>query len=251
MRKYSLSLLNNRKVIKRSVHRIILNDKEILYFLRRRKCKSINIKIDSDGLTISAPIIEKLSRIEFVLKEKRFWILRKLDEWKKKKLIRLVWEESAIFPLLGKPWKISKTSTGTMKMIPVKIQSKEERGQLELPLPSIISAQEIEKTVMEWYYQQAHICFSERIKYFAEKLQVVTPQLRLSNARTQWGSCDIRGIVHLNWRLIHLSIHLIDYVIAHELSHLIEMNHSAAFWRIVESICPNYLVIRNELNKIG
>jgi len=126
-----------------------------------------------------------------------------------------------------------------------------EKNQLELALPSIIAAREIEKIVMDWYYQQARIYFRKRIKYFSEKLRVTCPQLRLSHARTQWGSCDMRGIVHLNWRLIHLSIRLVDYVIAHELSHLIEMNHSSAFWRTVESICPDYLAVRDELKGIG
>ena len=251
MREYSYPLPNNKRIIKRNIRRIILNDEEVSYVLKRRRCKSISIKIDCDGLTINAPIREKFSWIEFVLQERKAWILKKLGEWEEKKLIRLVWEESAIFPLLGDPWRIAIASNGVMRMIPAKIKSIAEKNQLELPLPSTISAQEIERAVMEWYYRQAHIYFSKRIKYFSEKLRVTCPQFRLSDARTQWGSCDMRGIVHLNWRLIHLSIRLVDYVIAHELSHLIEMNHSAAFWRIVESICPNYLVIRNELNKIG
>ncbi|MBL79894.1 MAG: zinc metalloprotease [Nitrosomonadaceae bacterium] len=251
MRKHSYQLPDNRKIIKRNIHHIILNDKEVSYVLKRRRCKSISIKIDCDGLTINAPIGEKLSWIEFVLQERRSWILKKLDEWEEKELIRLVWEESAIFPLLGEPWKIAITSTGVVRMVRVKKQSLAEKNQLELALPSIIAAREIEKIVMDWYYQQARIYFRKRIKYFSEKLRVTCPQLRLSHARTQWGSCDMRGIVHLNWRLIHLSIRLVDYVIAHELSHLIEMNHSSAFWRTVESICPDYLAVRDELKGIG
>jgi predicted metal-dependent hydrolase len=86
--------------------------------------------------------------------------------------------------------------------------------------------------------------------YYATKLSVPHPQLRLSRAKTQWGSCDMRGIVHLNWRLIQLSLSLVDYVVAHEMSHLIEMNHSSAFWKTVESIYPNYLVVREELRRL-
>ena len=137
-----------------------------------------------------------------------------------------------------------------MTLIPVKMKTFLENNQLKLPLPSTVAIQEIERIVMEWYYKQAYVCFSERIKFFSKKLGVPHPKLRLSNAKTQWGSCDVRGIVHLNWRLIQLPISLVDYVIAHELSHLIEMNHSLAFWRTVESICPNYLAIRNELKGI-
>ncbi len=244
------SSCKGRKALKREVRCIILNDKEVSYTLKRRRCKAISIKIDCDGLTVSAPMRETLSWIESVLQERANWVLKKLDEWENKESISLIWEESAIFPLLGEPWRLAITSAGVMKMTPVKIKTIAEKNQLELPLPSTVATQEIEKIVMEWYYKQAHICFSKRIEFFSNKLGVPRPQLRLSRAKTQWGSCDVRGIVRLNWRLIQLSISLVDYVIAHELSHLIEMNHSLAFWRTVESIYPDYLTIRNELKGI-
>jgi predicted metal-dependent hydrolase len=244
------SSCKGRKALKREVRCIILNDKEVSYTLKRRRCKAISIKIDCDGLTVSAPMRETLSWIESVLQERANWVLKKLDEWENKESISLIWEEAAIFLLLGEPWRIAITSAGVMKMTPVKIKTIAEKNQLELPLPSTVATQKIEKIVMEWYYKQAHICFSKRIEFFSNKLGVPRPQLRLSHAKTQWGSCDVRGIVRLNWRLIQLSISLVDYVIAHELSHLIEMNHSLAFWRTVESIYPDYLTIRNELKRI-
>ncbi|MEK7301638.1 MAG: M48 family metallopeptidase, partial [Pseudomonadota bacterium] len=59
------------------------------------------------------------------------------------------------------------------------------------------------------------------------------------------------GIIHLNWRLIQMPLHLVDYVVAHELSHLIEMNHSSTFWKQVESVYPNYWIARKELKEYG
>jgi predicted metal-dependent hydrolase len=239
-----------REELKRDVRCVVLNDQEVSYALKRRKCKAISIKIDCDGLAVSAPTRETLSWIESALKERASWVLKKLDEWEKKESISLIWEESSIFPLLGDPWKLVIESTGAMKMTPVKIKKIVEKDQLELPFATTVATQKIEKIVMDWYYKQAHIYFSKRIKFFSKKLGVSRPQLKLSRAKTQWGSCNSRRIVHLNWRLIQLPISLIDYVIAHELSHLIEMNHSSAFWRTVESIYPNYVVTRNELKRI-
>jgi len=245
------SLSKGSRELKREARCIILNDKEVSYTLKRRRCKAISIKIDCDGLTVSAPMRETMSLIETVLQGKANWVIKKLDEWENKESISLIWEESAIFPLLGEPWRLAITPAGAMKMTPVKIKTIAEKNQLELPLPSTVASQEIEKIVMEWYYRQAYICFSKRIEFFSNKLGVPCPQLQLSHAKTQWGSCNVRGVVRLNWRLIHLSISLVDYVIAHELSHLIEMNHSLAFWKTVESICPDYLTIRNELKGIS
>ena len=74
-----------------------------------------------------------------------------------------------------------------------------------------------------------------------------TPALTLSNARTQWGLCREDGQVRLNWRLIHLPLHLVDYVVAHELAHLREMNHSARFWAVVGALYPDYRQARSEL----
>ena len=104
---------------------------------------------------------------------------------------------------------------------------------------------------MAWYQQQAITCFGQRITLYAQKLRVPHPQFRLSRAKTRWGSCNARGVIHLNWRLIQMPLHLIDYVVAHELAHLLEMNHSPAFWQQVKSIYPDYLIARKELKAYG
>ena len=240
----------DRKTRKREMRCVTLNGKEVPYTLKRRRCRAIGMKIDCDGLTVSAPLRESLSWVESVLQDRAKWVLKKLDEWENKESVRLVWEESAIFPLLGEPWQLATTASRVMQMAKVKVKTNVERRQLALPLPSTLTTQEVEKFVMEWYLKQALVCFSKRMACFANKLGVPRPQLRLSRAKTQWGSCDMRGIVYLNWRLIQLPLSLVDYVVAHELSHLIEMNHSSAFWKTVESIYPNYLVVREELRRL-
>lgn len=118
----------------------------------------------------------------------------------------------------------------------------------------VLSPQQIEHVVMNWYFEQAHACFKARIAHYSPKLGVVVtrlPHFRLSRAKTRWGSCNSKGVIHLNWRLIQLPIELIDYVVAHELSHLIEMNHSPAFWAQVERIYPNFRAARTRLKEYG
>lgn len=240
-----------RKSRNREVRCIVLNGREVSYTLKRRRCRAIGMKVDCEGLTVNVPLRESISWIESVLQDRTKWILEKLDEWGKKESTKLAWEESATFPLLGEPWQLAISASGVMQMTKVKAKTRVEKRQLALPLPSILSTQEVERIVMKWYHNHALACFSERIAFFANKLCVPLPQLRLSRAKTQWGSCDICGTVYLNWQLIQLSRRLIDYVVAHEMSHLIEMNHSSTFWKIVESIYPNYLVVREELRKLS
>ncbi|KIO50521.1 zinc metalloprotease [Nitrosospira sp. NpAV] len=233
------------------MRRVSLNGKEVAYTLKRCKRRTIGMKIDSRGLTVRAPSRESLHWIESVLQNKADWVVEKLDEWKTRESSEPVWEEGAIFPLLGEPWQLSTTTTGIAQMTRAKVRTGVEDRQMQLPLPSVLTSRQIEKIVMDWYHHNALTCFSERIALYADKLGVALPQLRLSRARTQWGSCNARGVIHLNWRLIQMPLKLVDYVVAHELSHLIEMNHSSAFWQTVGRIYPDYGAARKELKRLG
>ena len=105
--------------------------------------------------------------------------------------------------------------------------------------------------MVKWYRRHAHSNFSGRIGEFAPRLDVAAPRLFLSSARTRWGSCNAKREVRLNWRLIQAAQSTIDYVVVHELAHLIEMNHSRRFWRLVASVCPHYREACAELNRMG
>ena len=83
--------------------------------------------------------------------------------------------------------------------------------------------------------------------HYAALLDVAPRVVRLSSAKTQWGCCTARGTVRLNKQLVKLTLRLVDYVVVHELVHLREMNHSAAFWEVVGSVCPDYARLRREL----
>ena len=112
------------------------------------------------------------------------------------------------------------------------------------------SPPELRTNVIDWLRHQARAVFTERVAEYAPRLDVLPPPLGLSNARTQWGSCNARGRVLLNWRLIHVPLHLVDYVVAHELAHLREMNHSSRFWTLVEKAYPGCRAARVELNRV-
>jgi len=112
-------------------------------------------------------------------------------------------------------------------------------------------AKNIEQRVLEWYRQQAGLLFAARVAHYAVLLNVAPRAIKLSTAKTQWGSCNARGTVRLNLQLIKFPLHLIDYVVVHELAHLREMNHSANFWKVVASVCPDYAKRRRELKAVS
>ena len=92
--------------------------------------------------------------------------------------------------------------------------------------------------------------FEARVAEFAARLGVRPPPVRLTSARTRWGSCSARAI-RLHWRLIHLPAALVNYVVAHEVAHLQHMDHSPAFWAVVERLYPDARSARRQLREAG
>ncbi len=251
MKKIAFQRTKTSKLVANELRHINLNGSEIPYTLMRCRRKTIGMRVSSEGLTVRIPMRESLSWVESILQKRADWIVTKLDEWKNRKPTPPAWEEGAIFPLLGEPWQVMVTLEGAVQMMQASETARSKDEQPDLSLPSAVAAEQIESAVMKWYRQHALTCFTERIALYADKLGVALPQLRLSSARTLWGSCNSRGIIRLNWRLIQKPLDLVDYVVAHELSHLIEMNHSKAFWQTVGSVYPGYAAARKKLRGIG
>jgi 1-acyl-sn-glycerol-3-phosphate acyltransferase len=118
---------------------------------------------------------------------------------------------------------------------------------LHLALPHHASPAQIRDAVQAWLMRQAKRVFLERLEHFAPRLGVQWRKLSLSSAGTRWGSASADGSIRLNWRLIHFRLPVIDYVVAHELSHLRVMDHSARFWDTVRTVVPDYAELRNQL----
>ena len=93
--------------------------------------------------------------------------------------------------------------------------------------------------------------YSERGLKICSAMRLFPRQFLVSNALTSWGSCNAKGVVRLSWPLACLPAKYFDYVLVHELAHLVHMNHSAAFWSLVERFCPDYRQTRKELREIG
>ena len=118
---------------------------------------------------------------------------------------------------------------------------------LRVGLPKTASAEQIRDAVQAWLMRQAREHFVQRLDHFAPLLQVQWRKLSLSSAGTRWGSARTDGSIRLNWRLVHFRPAVIDYVVAHELSHLRVMDHSARFWGTVRSVVPDYAELRGQL----
>lgn len=217
--------------------------KSVSYTLKRtHRRRSIGLRIDDRGLTVNVPQRASEKWLHSVLHNKAQWVVEKLEGWQAKN-IPLPWQDGLAIPFVG--------DTLTLRVVaslfptPLQLQGK------QLFVYATANTDQIAQAVTQWYQHQAEILFKQRVAYYAPLMQVAPQSVKLTSARTQWGSCTARGSVRLNWQLIKMPLRLLDYVVVHELAHLVEMNHSAAFWQVVESVCPDYKKLRAELRGRG
>jgi len=227
------------------LRKLVIGSRTLHYALKRSARRSIGFAIDSTGLTITAPRWVTLADIETAITEKQRWIFAKLIEWQtrveQRALPKVDWKDGAQVPYLGQPVHVRLGSPqGTLAF-------SAEDSALQVPLPLQADPQQIKDRVQGWLQGEAKRVFGERLAIYAEKLGVNYRAYALSSAATRWGSCSSDGKIRLNWRLIHFPLSIIDYVVAHELAHLREMNHSPRFWQTVESIFPEFREARQTL----
>ncbi len=232
---------------------IVLAGHRVAYALRRARRRSIGFVVGAEGLAVSAPRWVGLGEIEAALQEKAAWILRKLHEQRERgrrlQAARVNWRDGTTLPFLGETVIVvldTRTTGAVLKEAPETLPGV-PRLTLHLGLPHTAEAAQIRDAVQSWLQRQARRIFEERCALFAQRLGVRMKRLSLSSAATRWGSASADGSIRLNWRLVHFAMPVVDYVVAHELAHLREMNHSPAFWDVVRSAVPDFEQARGSL----
>ena len=223
----------------------LANGETIPYLLEHRARRTVGLKITAEGLVVHAPKRIFAFQLNQILQEKSNWILSKLEHRAANQIEKIEWIDGEHLLYLGQDIQLTIVPSQTSKALAF------EANILNIATPTPNNHTLISRKVIGWYKSQAALDFSRRLEILAAKLGVATPPFTLSNAQSRWGSCNSRGEVRLNWRLLQAPPHIINYVICHELAHLKQMNHSAKFWAVVESLFPNYKVAEKELKALS
>lgn len=234
-----------------------LADTHVAYEFRRGKRRTIGFAVGPDGLVVSAPKWVPLYEVDAAVREKGRWIVSKLAEAqeRQRKLAanRIEWKDGTTVPFLGESVIVVLDPRHGFDAVGAVLNSDADalpgvpRLTLHVGLPHTATPQQIRDAVQAWLMRQARRLFTERLDHFAPQLGVQWRKLSLSSAGTRWGSASADGAIRLNWRLIHFRQSVIDYVVAHELSHLRVMDHSPRFWDTVRTVVPDYARLRNAL----
>ena len=238
----------------RAQREIVLQGQRVAYEFRIARRRSIGFSVGLEGLSVRAPRWVRRADVDDALHERADWILDKLAEQRERaqrlQAARVQWREGASLPFLGEPvvLVLDPRIAGAVLDADAPGLPGLPRRVLRVGLPHDAGAGQLREAVQSWLQRQALRVFKERCAHFAPRLGVRVRRLSLSSAATRWGSASADGAIWLHWRLIHFTLPVIDYVVAHELAHLREMNHSRAFWEVVRSVVPDYARARRTLD---
>jgi len=235
----------------------VLGDCVVGYEFRRAKRRNIGFMVGPEGLTVSAPRWVPLHEVDAAVQSKSAWIVNKLGDASERRRrlesARIEWRDGATFPFLGEQVIVVLDPRHAFDEVGAVLNTDGEalpgvaRHTLHVGLPHTADAAQIRDAVQAWLMRQAKRLFAERLAHFAPLLGVQWRKLALSSAGTRWGTAHSDGLIRLNWRLVHFRLPVIDYVVAHELSHLRVMDHSPRFWDTVATVVPEYAQLRGQL----
>jgi predicted metal-dependent hydrolase len=209
----------------------------IEYILYRTKRRTLSLEIDPQGqAVVRAPLKMPDHVIYAFVSSKQHWIERKREQVRLAEIKPRQYLEGELFPFLGLQYAIC-FADGLVRTVELSDRLYVSRQY----------AQGAARVLHNWYKTQARSILVARVEHYAAIMQVEPAAIQLSNAKRRWGSCSPSGQIRLNWSLVLAPLEIIDYVIVHELAHLLRHDHSKAFWKKVETVLPDYLQRRKWL----
>ncbi|HEX2543431.1 MAG TPA: SprT family zinc-dependent metalloprotease [Ramlibacter sp.] len=234
-----------------------LGDVLVAYEFRRARRKNIGFSVGPEGLVVSAPRWVPMGEVDAAVRTKSRWIIAKLEAARARQerleAARIEWKDGATFPYLGEQVIVVLDPRHDFREAGAVLNTAGEAlpgmpsMTLHVGLSQNAQPAQVRDAVQAWLMRQAKALFTERLNHYAPQLGVQWRKLSLSSAGTLWGTAHADGSIRLNWRLVHFRMAVIDYVVAHELSHLRVMDHSPRFWETVRTVVPNYTELRGQL----
>ncbi|MDZ5473628.1 SprT family zinc-dependent metalloprotease [Bacillus sp. 31A1R] len=212
---------------------------ETIHFeIRYNNRTSISIKIDGYGnVEVQAPKGTTEGKVIQLLEEKWDLILEKIKEQKDRMLgpQEKVYDHGESFLYLGRayPIKIQADSSITQDRVVF------EGDQLRIYVKQL-DDEKIKQALKRFYYQQCKGLVEKRIQIYQGYFKVKPRSIRITDNQSTWGTCDSKQQLTFNWRLAMAPLKVIDYVVVHEMCHLVHLNHDRSFWRLVGKIMPDY-----------
>lgn len=227
--------------------KIKIENKEISIKIIRKNRKTISIKILSrTEIIISAPLFINDEKIKEVIKSKENWITEKLKAIQVEE--KTDFREGILFLGISYSVIIHNVKHNSLKLI-------FDKNNFNVYVPENLTEEDrhanIKGLFIKWYIDNARKIFQDKVKFYSNILKVTPKRIAIKDQKSRWGSCSSKGNINLNYRLVMAPMEVMDYVIVHELCHLIHLNHSKEFWALVKEVFPNYLKCKEWLKING
>lgn len=220
---------------------------------RTSRRKTVAVSVGFDGVRVLAPVDLDSDRIITIVKKKSAWLLRKQAGYRELGATTISREfvSGETFHYLGRPYRLKVVPDKAAVLTRVVGRGASFVAPVLPDAEALVRKAAVKSALRHWYRDHAKIHFKARAVAIAKLLGIATPIIYVVDQSKRWGSCDARGRIRLNWRLIMAPISLVDYVIAHEACHILEHNHSKRFWRLLETIMPEYETRVRQLDRLG
>ena len=218
----------------------------------RKRTRTIALRIEPEQtLRILAPLRTKRAVIEAMLTRRGVWIRERMADLQKRMEARPIvsFRDGDCFLFKGETLRLRLSQDPHR---PSACWSDDVGLHVNIPEPDLSPqalCAEVRFETKLWYKKQARKECEERIAFWNQQTKIQHRHLLMSQPEKRWGSCDGQDVIRINWQLIRAAPRLIDYVLLHELCHVVHKNHSPAFWRLVGAYMPDYLLRRKELRQ--
>ena len=201
------------------------------YKLIRSRRQTIGLYIRNGALEVRAPLQCPQKEIDRFIATKQDWVERHLATSQTQAAARQAFVLDYHAEILYR---------GKLYPIIARAGIKAGFDGVEFYLPPALDADAIMDICIKIYRRLAKTYFSQRVNFFAVQIGIQPSAVKINGAKTRWGSCSGKKSINFSWRLIMADDEVIDYVVVHELAHLLEMNHSDRFWAVVARVLPDF-----------
>lgn len=231
-----------------------LTQETLSYVIQRRRRKTVGVVVRRDGrVEVVAPLRTAQTEVRRIVEEFRPWIEKKRAEAKERQRRRRMrqFDDGETIPFLGQTLDLRVQTSDAAPTDGVV----REGGRLTVRVPSGLSTTSrravVRYAILDWMLEQAREVFHERHVAASKRVGRTAKTVVIKDMASRWGSCGPKRRMSLNWRLVLAPLPIVDYVLVHELCHILEANHSPAFWRKVAAACDHWRESRQWLRKHG
>lgn len=206
--------------------------------VRSARRRSVSIEIARAQVIVRAPFFVAQADLEKFVYEKSEWVLQKLTQQTQQLSVQpeYTFNDGSEIPFLG-----DELTLVIRKHAQADVVRYGDKLLVILSSRSRLAATaQAKRLVCGWYQAEAQKMLLAKTNAAAAKLGVEHAGVTLKATRSKWGHCTVQGAIQYNWQILLAPESVVDYLVAHEVSHLLHHNHSAAFWAVVASICPDY-----------